>query len=147
VWFVRDGEKLYLVPVRGFGQRLVQEPPEDADDPPRRRGSAAQRNRDPTSDAAKVEQILDKFRAKYGARGCAPLLRAGTVVYRNDARATFRRIGPAALASAGNRRRVRSSIDGFKDARVVNEAPAQAAERDEPPDIWRAARNAQSVPP
>ena len=43
VWFVREGEKLYLVPVSGFGRRLVQEFAEDADDPPRRRGSAGQR--------------------------------------------------------------------------------------------------------
>jgi deazaflavin-dependent oxidoreductase (nitroreductase family) len=68
VWFVRDGEKLYLVPVRGsdsdWYKNLLKTPTI------RLAAEGAQLNATatPTSDAAKIEQILDKFRAKYGAR-------------------------------------------------------------------------------
>jgi hypothetical protein len=68
VWFVRDGEKLYLVPVRGsdsdWYKNVLKTPTI------RPAAEAAQLNATvtPTSDAAKVEQVLDKFRAKYGAR-------------------------------------------------------------------------------
>lgn len=68
VWFVRDGEKLYLVPVRGsdsdWYKNLLKAPTI------RLAAEGAQLNATvtPTSDAAKVDQILDKFRAKYGAR-------------------------------------------------------------------------------
>ncbi len=68
VWFVRDGETLYLVPVRGsdsdWYKNVLKTPTI------RLAAEAAQLNATvtPTSDAAKVEQVLDKFRAKYGAR-------------------------------------------------------------------------------
>ena len=68
VWFVRDGEKLYLVPVRGsdsdWYKNILKTPTI------RLAAEAAQLNAvaTPTSDTAEVEQILDKFRAKYGAR-------------------------------------------------------------------------------
>ena len=68
VWFVRDGEKLYLVPVRGsdsdWYKNVLKTPTI------RLAAEAAQLNATvaPTSDGAKVEQVLDKFRAKYGAR-------------------------------------------------------------------------------
>jgi deazaflavin-dependent oxidoreductase (nitroreductase family) len=68
VWFVRDGEKLYLVPVRGsdsdWYKNLLKTPTI------RLAAKGAQLNASvtPTSDAATVEQVLDKFRAKYGAR-------------------------------------------------------------------------------
>jgi len=68
VWFVRESEKLYLVPVRGSDAdwyknvlktptiRLVAE------------GAQLSANASPISDAAKVDQVLAKFRAKYGAQ-------------------------------------------------------------------------------
>jgi deazaflavin-dependent oxidoreductase (nitroreductase family) len=68
VWFVRDGEKLYLVPVKGsdsdWYKNLLKTPTI------RLTAEAAQleATATPTSDAAKVEQVLDKFRVKYGAR-------------------------------------------------------------------------------
>jgi hypothetical protein len=36
IWFVEDGDRLLLLPVSGFGQRLVSERREDAGDPPGR---------------------------------------------------------------------------------------------------------------
>jgi deazaflavin-dependent oxidoreductase (nitroreductase family) len=68
VWFVRDGEKLYLVPVKGsdsdWYKNVLKTPTI------RLAAEAAQLNATatPTSDTANVEQVLDKFRAKYGAR-------------------------------------------------------------------------------
>jgi deazaflavin-dependent oxidoreductase (nitroreductase family) len=68
VWFVEDGETLYLVPVKGSDSdwyknilktptiRLVA------------RTAQLEATVTPTSDTAKVEQVLDGFRAKYGAR-------------------------------------------------------------------------------
>jgi len=68
VWFVRDGDKLYLVPVNGsdsdWYKNVLKTPTI------RLAAEAAQLEATvtPTSDTAKVEQVLDKFRAKYGAR-------------------------------------------------------------------------------
>ena len=68
VWFVRDGEKLYLVPVRGsesdWYKNVLKTPTIHL------AAEEAQLNATvtPTSDAAKVQRVLDKFRAKYGAR-------------------------------------------------------------------------------
>jgi deazaflavin-dependent oxidoreductase (nitroreductase family) len=68
VWFVQDDEKLYLVPVKGsdsdWYKNILKTPTI------RLAAEAAQleATATPTSDTAKVEQILDKFRAKYGAR-------------------------------------------------------------------------------
>jgi hypothetical protein len=68
VWFVRDGETLSLVPVRGSDShwyKNIQKTPTI-----RLTAEGAQLNATatPTSDTAKVEQVLDQFRAKYGAR-------------------------------------------------------------------------------
>jgi deazaflavin-dependent oxidoreductase (nitroreductase family) len=68
VWFVRDREKLYLVPVRGsdsdWYKNVLKTPTI------RLAAEEAQlyATATPTSDAARVEQVLGKFRAKYGAR-------------------------------------------------------------------------------
>ena len=68
VWFVRDGEKLYLVPVKGsdsdWYKNVLKTPTI------RLAAEAAQLNATatPTSDTTNVEQVLDRFRAKYGAR-------------------------------------------------------------------------------
>jgi len=68
VWFVRDGEKLYLVPVKGsdsdWYKNVLKTPTI------RLAAEAAQLNATatPTSDTPNVEQVLDRFRAKYGAR-------------------------------------------------------------------------------
>ena len=68
VWFVRDGEKLYLVPVTGsdtnWYKNVVKTPTIRlaADD------AQLDATVTPTSDGDEVQQVLDKFRAKYGAR-------------------------------------------------------------------------------
>ena len=68
VWFVQDGERLYLVPVKGsdsnWYKNILKTPTI------RLAAQAAQLDATatPTSDTAKVEQVLDKFRVKYGAR-------------------------------------------------------------------------------
>jgi deazaflavin-dependent oxidoreductase (nitroreductase family) len=67
VWFVQEGEKLYLVPVRGADSdwyRNVQKTPtvrlEAA-------GTAWAGQSAPITDAAAVHEVVEKFRAKYGA--------------------------------------------------------------------------------
>jgi deazaflavin-dependent oxidoreductase (nitroreductase family) len=67
VWFVREGERLYLVPVRGsdsdWYKNLLKTPAlRLAAGGVQLTGTAT-----PITDPAKVEQIVDKFRAKYGA--------------------------------------------------------------------------------
>src|SRR5258707_15118601 len=47
VWFVREGNRLYLVPVRGSDSDWYKKCAEGADDPRHGRGSAAHRARDP----------------------------------------------------------------------------------------------------
>jgi deazaflavin-dependent oxidoreductase (nitroreductase family) len=71
VWFVREGEKLYLVPVRGLDadwyRNLLKTPSI------RLAAGGAQLSASacPISDPATVGQVLDKFRAKYGAQDVA----------------------------------------------------------------------------
>jgi deazaflavin-dependent oxidoreductase (nitroreductase family) len=68
VWFVREGETLYLVPVSGsdsdWYKNVVKTPAI------RLATAGAQLDADatPISDHAEVDQIVDKFRDKYGAR-------------------------------------------------------------------------------
>ena len=68
VWFVLEGDKLYLVPVRGSESDWYK----NVLRTPTIRLAAGQAQltarATPISDSAKVDQILDKFRAKYGAR-------------------------------------------------------------------------------
>jgi deazaflavin-dependent oxidoreductase (nitroreductase family) len=68
VWFVREGDKLYLVPVRGsdadWYKNLLEAPTV------RLTAGAAQliARATPITNRARVGEILDKFRAKYGAQ-------------------------------------------------------------------------------
>jgi deazaflavin-dependent oxidoreductase (nitroreductase family) len=71
VWFVREGDKLYLVPVNGADSdwyknvlkvpaiRLAAE------------GAQLTAGATPITDPAVVSEILDKFRARYGPRDVA----------------------------------------------------------------------------
>ena len=68
VWFVRDGEKLYLVPVRGSDSDWYKNLLETPTIRLAAKGAQLNASVTATSDAAKVEQVLDQFRAKYGAR-------------------------------------------------------------------------------
>ena len=58
MWFVRDGETLYLVPVRGsdsdWYKNLLKTPTI------RLAANGARLNATATPDAAKIEQVLDK---------------------------------------------------------------------------------------
>jgi len=68
VWFVLEGDKLYLVPVRGSESDWYK----NVLKTPTIRLAAGQAQltarATPIADPTKVDQILDKFRAKYGAR-------------------------------------------------------------------------------
>ena len=71
VWFVRDGGKLYLVPVSGtdsnWYKNVLRTPSiRLAIGDVERSASAA-----PVTDPSRVSEIVDKFRAKYGARDVA----------------------------------------------------------------------------
>jgi deazaflavin-dependent oxidoreductase (nitroreductase family) len=68
VWFVRDGEKLYLVPVRGSDTNWFKNVLETPTVRLAAGGAQLTASVTPISDRSKVDQILDKFRAKYGAR-------------------------------------------------------------------------------
>jgi len=68
VWFVRDGEKVYLVPVNGsdsdWYKNVLNEPTIRL----AAGGAQPAPRATPITDPARVGEILDMFRAKYGAR-------------------------------------------------------------------------------
>jgi deazaflavin-dependent oxidoreductase (nitroreductase family) len=68
VWFVRDGEALYLVPVTGSDSDWYKNVLKTPTILLAAEGAQFSAAATPTSDAAKVQQVVDKFRAKYGAR-------------------------------------------------------------------------------
>ena len=67
VWFVREGDELYLVPVRGSDSDWYK----NAENSPtirlRAGGAQLSAGETPITDPARVAEILDRFRAKYGA--------------------------------------------------------------------------------
>jgi deazaflavin-dependent oxidoreductase (nitroreductase family) len=67
VWFVLDGDKLYLLPVQGsdtqWYKNVLKNPMIRLD----ARGTGAEINVVPVTDAAQVKSVVEKFRAKYGA--------------------------------------------------------------------------------
>jgi hypothetical protein len=68
VWFVRDGEKLYLVPVTGSDSDWYENVLKTPAIHLAAGGAQLTARATPITDPAKVERIVDKFRAKYGAR-------------------------------------------------------------------------------
>jgi deazaflavin-dependent oxidoreductase (nitroreductase family) len=68
VWFVREGEKLYLVPVRGSDADWYKNVLKTPTIRLAAGGAQLRASASPISDAAKVDQVLDMFRAKYGAQ-------------------------------------------------------------------------------
>ena len=68
VWFVRDGDKLYLVPVKGSDSDWYKNVLKTPTIRLAAEVTQLEATVTPTSDPAKVEHVLDKFRAKYGAR-------------------------------------------------------------------------------
>lgn len=67
VWFVLEGDKLYLLPVQGsdtqWYKNVLKNPPIRID----ARGAEAEFNAVPITDAKEVASVAAKFRAKYGA--------------------------------------------------------------------------------
>ncbi|HKN31958.1 MAG TPA: nitroreductase/quinone reductase family protein [Terriglobales bacterium] len=67
VWFALDGEKLYLLPVRGAAtqwyKNLLQNPQIAVD----ARGEQAKFRALAITDAKAVKSVIEKFREKYGA--------------------------------------------------------------------------------
>jgi deazaflavin-dependent oxidoreductase (nitroreductase family) len=68
VWFVRDGEKLYLVPVRGSDSEWYKNVLKSPTIQLAAEGAQFNATATPISDAAKVERVLGEFRAKCGTR-------------------------------------------------------------------------------
>jgi hypothetical protein len=68
VWFVSDGEKLYLVPVRGSDSDWYKNVLKTPMIQLAVEGAELNATVTAISDIAKVERVLDKFRGKYGAR-------------------------------------------------------------------------------
>ena len=68
IWFVLEGEKLYLLPVQGsdtqWYRNVLQNPSIRID----ARGAAAEFRAVPTTEAKGVQSVVEKFREKYGAK-------------------------------------------------------------------------------
>jgi deazaflavin-dependent oxidoreductase (nitroreductase family) len=67
VWFVEEGESLYLVPVTGSDSNWYRNLLKTPRIRVAARGSALTTDANPIEDAARVRDVIDKFRAKYGA--------------------------------------------------------------------------------
>ena len=67
VWFVLDGDKLYLLPVKGsdtqWYKNVLKKPTIRID----ARGAAAELRTVPITEDAQVASVVEKFRKKYGA--------------------------------------------------------------------------------
>lgn len=66
VWFVQEGEKLYLVPVRGSDSDWYKNVLKNPTITLAANGVRWTATASPITDAAKVRDIVEKFRAKYG---------------------------------------------------------------------------------
>jgi deazaflavin-dependent oxidoreductase (nitroreductase family) len=68
VWFVLEGEKLYLLPVQGSDTQwygnVLKNPSLRID----ARGAEAEFRAIPITDAKAVKSVIEKFREKYGAK-------------------------------------------------------------------------------
>jgi deazaflavin-dependent oxidoreductase (nitroreductase family) len=68
VWFVLEGEKLYLLPVQGsdtqWYKNVLKNPLLRID----ARGEGAEFRAVPLTDAKAVKSVIEKFREKYGAK-------------------------------------------------------------------------------
>jgi deazaflavin-dependent oxidoreductase (nitroreductase family) len=68
VWFVLEGDKLYLLPVQGsdtqWYKNVLQNPSIRVD----ARGVEAEFRATPMTDVTAVKSVVEKFREKYGAK-------------------------------------------------------------------------------
>ena len=66
VWFVQEGEKLYLLPVTGSDTEWFKNMLKNPTITLGANGLKATAKATPITDPAEVRQVVDKFRAKYG---------------------------------------------------------------------------------
>jgi deazaflavin-dependent oxidoreductase (nitroreductase family) len=67
VWFVWDGDELYLLPVRGSDTQWFKNVLKDPSIQVEVRGTEAEFRAAPITDKARISAVIEKFRAKYGA--------------------------------------------------------------------------------
>jgi hypothetical protein len=67
VWFVLEGDKLYLLPVQGSDTQWYKNVLADPKIAIDARDAEAEFHGLPITDAKQVKQVVDKFREKYGA--------------------------------------------------------------------------------
>jgi len=67
VWFVQEGEKLYLLPVSGSNTQWYKNLLKNPSIRIEARGAEAERKAVPTGDAKEVASVVEKFCGKYGA--------------------------------------------------------------------------------
>ncbi len=67
VWFVNDADKLYLLPVSGTANKWYKNILKNPTIELQVSGKKATAEARPIKDKKRIEEIVDKFRAKYGA--------------------------------------------------------------------------------
>jgi deazaflavin-dependent oxidoreductase (nitroreductase family) len=67
VWFVLEGDKLYLLPVQGSDTQWYKNALNNPTIRIDARGAEAEVKAVPVTDATQVSSVVEKFRAKYGA--------------------------------------------------------------------------------
>ena len=67
VWFVLDGDQLYLLPVSGSDTQWYKNVLENSSMRIEAGGANAEFKVAPVTDAKQVKSVVEKFRAKYGA--------------------------------------------------------------------------------
>ena len=68
VWFVLEGEKLYLLPVQGSDTQWYKNVLKNPKIGIGANGAKGEFQLTPTSDAKQVASVVEKFRGKYGAK-------------------------------------------------------------------------------
>ncbi len=68
VWFVVEGDKLYLLPVQGSDTQWYKNVLNHPTIRIEARGAGTELQVVPITDAARVSSVVEKFRAKYGAK-------------------------------------------------------------------------------
>jgi hypothetical protein len=71
VWFVREGDRLYLLPVAGSGSQWYKNLLKTPTMRLTAGGAEYRSSVNPVTDRKKVGQVVENFRAKYGARDVA----------------------------------------------------------------------------
>jgi hypothetical protein len=73
VWFVLEGEKLYLLPVQGSDAQWYKNVLPNSAMQPEGRGVAAEVQAVPITDAKTVKSVIEKFREKANRRRMSPM--------------------------------------------------------------------------